>query len=231
MTAKDDGYGVIFDMDGVLVDTARAHFESWKVVGRERGVEVTWEQFHRTFGRPNDVIIPRLFGDDLSAEEISEIDRRKEAAFREIFREELKALPGAVEMIEELHRRGFRLAVGSSAPPENIRMVLEELGVEDYFRSVVCAADVEHGKPDPEVFLKAAEALGVEPENCLVIEDVPAGVEAAHRAGMACIALSTSHAAEALSEAELMAGDLSEVPPERVAELAGKAKGKRGTAN
>lgn len=199
---------VIFDMDGVLVDTARPHHESWVAVGRERGVEITWEQFHDTFGQPNHQIIPRLFGPGLSADEIREIDERKEAAFRDIFRHCVRPLPGVVGLIESLHAEGWRLAVGSSAPPENIDLVLEALGVAGYFGAVVCAKDVERGKPAPDVFLKAAQAVGVEPARCLVIEDAPAGIQAAHAAGMKCLALTTSHPGTALSQADRVVASL-----------------------
>lgn len=199
---------VIFDMDGVLVDTARPHYESWVAVGRERGVRITWEQFHQTFGQPNHQIIPRLFGPGLCADEIRRIDERKEAAFREVFRHSIRPLPGVVELIRGLHREGWRLAVGSSAPPENVELVLEALGVADYFGAVVCARDVERGKPAPDVFLKAAHAVGVEPARCLVIEDAPAGIQAAHAAGMVCLALTTSHPATALERADRVAANL-----------------------
>ncbi len=199
---------VIFDMDGVLVDTARPHYESWVAVARERGVEITWEQFHETFGQPNHQIIPRLLGPGLSADEIRGIDECKEAAFRDIFRHSVRPLPGVVELIRGLHAAGWRLAVGSSAPPENIEMVLEALGVAGYFGAVVCARDVQRGKPAPDVFLKAAEAVGVEPARCLVIEDAPAGIQAAHAAGMKCLALTSSHPTAALSRADRVVASL-----------------------
>jgi len=199
---------VIFDMDGVLVDTARPHYESWVAVARRRGVEITWEQFHDTFGQPNHQIIPRLFGPGLSADEVHEIDERKEAAFRDIFRHSVRPLPGVVELVRGLHEEGWRLAVGSSAPPENIELVLEALGLAGCFGAVVCARDVERGKPAPDVFLKAAQAVGVEPSRCLVIEDAPAGIQAAHAAGMKCLALTTSHPATALREADRVVTNL-----------------------
>jgi beta-phosphoglucomutase len=204
---------VIFDMDGVLVDTARPHYESWLAVARERGVALTYEQFHETFGQPNHQIIPRLFGPGLSDEEVRRIDEQKEAAFRDIFRHEVEPLPGVVELIGALQRAGWLLAVGSSAPPENIELVLEALGVAESFSAVVCAKDVQRGKPAPDVFLKAAEALGVQPARCLVIEDAPAGIQAAHAAGMACLALTSSHPAGSLKHADRIVASLEEFTP------------------
>ncbi len=194
--------GVIFDMDGVLADTARAHFESWLAVGRKWNARITWEDFERTFGRPNHQIIPEMLHHEVPEAELKEIDRFKEAAFRDIIRQELEPLPGVVELIRGLHSAGFRLAVGSSGPRENIDLVLDVAGVARYFGAVVSGWDVQRGKPDPEVFLKAAAGIGVEPRNCLVIEDVPAGVQAAHAAGMKCVAVTTTHEAGALAAAD-----------------------------
>ncbi|KPK58806.1 MAG: hypothetical protein AMK73_09000, partial [Planctomycetes bacterium SM23_32] len=112
-------------MDGVLADTARAHYESWQVAARQWGAEVSWEDFERTFGRPNHQIIPDLFHRDVPDDELKQIDRLKEAAFRDILRRELEPLPGVVRLIEALDAEGFRLAVGSSGPRENIELMLD----------------------------------------------------------------------------------------------------------
>jgi beta-phosphoglucomutase len=206
-------------MDGVLVDTARAHFESWQVIAREYGTEITWEAFHRTFGRPNHQIIPELLGRPVSPEELRRIDRRKEEAFRKIVRDSIQPLPGVVELIRGLHGAGFRLGLGSSGPPENIRAILKALEVEPFFEAVVSGHDVERGKPAPDVFLMVAERLGVEPEACLVVEDVPAGVEAAHAAGMKCTAVTTTHGAASLEAAEVVLEDLAGFAPADAAAL------------
>ena len=124
--------GVIFDMDGVLADTARAHFESWLAVGRKWNARITWEDFERTFGRPNHQIIPEMLHREVPEAELKEIDRFKEAAFRDIIRQELEPLPGVVELIRGLHGAGFRLAVGSSGPRENIDLVLDVAGVASF---------------------------------------------------------------------------------------------------
>ncbi len=212
---------VLFDMDGVLVDTARPHYESWVRVARQRGAQITWDDYHQTFGRPNAEVIPELFGRDFTPEEISEIDREKEALFREFIREQIEPMPGVVRLIQELEEMGFRLAVGSSAPPENIELMLSAIGVLGYFRGVVCAEDVARGKPHPEVFLKAAGIVGADPHNCLVIEDVPAGIEAAHRAGMQCVAVTTTRSAHELAAAELVLPDLSGFHADQAARMLG----------
>jgi beta-phosphoglucomutase-like phosphatase (HAD superfamily) len=124
-----------------------------------------------------------------------------------------------VQLIQELAVQGFAIGLGSSGPPENIESILGALGIRDYFGAVVSGRDVERGKPEPDVFLKAARKLGVEPGRCLVIEDVPAGVRAAHRAGMVCVALTTTHDDEALAEAERVVDDLRDFRAEQAAEM------------
>ncbi len=212
---------VIFDMDGVLANTARAHYESWQAIAREEGVEIGWEAFHETFGRPNHEIIPRLLGRKVPAQELDRIDRRKEEVFRQVVQEKLEPLPGAVELIRGLAGAGFRIGLGSSGPPENIEAILGALGVRDYFSAVVSGKDVERGKPQPDVFLKVARKLGVEPGRCLVIEDVPAGIRAARRAGMKCVALTTTHEPAALGEAERVMDDLRGFSVRQAVEMLG----------
>ena len=213
--------GVIFDMDGVLADTAEQHFQSWLAVAPRWGVQITRADFRATFGRPNHEGIPILFHRPVPPDELKEIDRLKEQAFREIVRRSLEPLPGVVELVRALDGSGFRLAVGSSGPRENIELILETLGIARHFGAVVSGWDVSRGKPDPEVFLKAAARIGVEPACCVVIEDVPAGVQAARSAGMKCIAVTTTRPAYELQSADRVVESLADVSPEAVLELIG----------
>ena len=180
----------IFDMDGVLVDSYRAHLESWLQLAAESGLRMTEAQFAETFGRTSrDIIRTFLAGDDLSEPRIAELDERKEALYREIVSREFPAMDGAVELIDALHAEGVRLALGSSGPPENVELVLDKLGRREAFGAAITGRDVTRGKPDPQVFLVAARRLEVEPESCVVIEDAPAGIRAARNAGMTGVAL------------------------------------------
>jgi HAD superfamily hydrolase (TIGR01509 family) len=128
-------------------------------------------------------------------------------------------MPGAIELIDALAAAGFKLGVGSSGPPENIRVTLDKLGRTARFSAIVTGADVQRGKPDPQVFLLAAERLGVPPARCAVVEDAPQGVEAANRAGMASIGLTGTTTREALSRARLVVDSLSQLSAERIATL------------
>jgi beta-phosphoglucomutase len=211
--------GVIFDMDGVIVDSARAHRESWQMLAREMGRSVSDEEFLSVFGRPSRDIIRILFGGDRSDEEIARMDDRKEALYRDGIRDAVPAMPGAVSLIEALLQAGLRLAVASSGPPENIDLVLDSLGIRGRFGAVVTGFDVRRGKPDPECFLLAAARLGVAPARSVVIEDAPAGIEAARRAGMKAVALVGSHPPEKLRGADLIVSNLEELSFESVMRL------------
>ena len=207
---------VIFDMDGVLVDSYHAHFESWKALAASDGVAFDEARFAATFGRTSRDIILRLWPGPPDAVAVRALDDRKEALYREIVGRDFPAMDGARELLTSLRAAGVALAVGSSGPPENVELAVERLGGE-FFAATVTGRDVERGKPDPQVFLLAAERLGVAPQACLVIEDAPDGVEAAHAAGMTAVALlSTGRAAadfDDLSPA-LVVGSLRELSPE-----------------
>jgi len=206
-------YGVIFDLDGVLVDSSRFHRESWRIVGEEKGFVMTDELFWRTFGMPNRYIIPLLLGRVPDEAELTEISERKEEVFRQLAAGRMQALPGSVELVKATAEDGFRVALGSSTPWSNIRVVLETLGIRSYFGHIVCVDDVTHGKPHPEVFLKAAQGIGLPPSRCVVIEDAVVGVEAAKAAGMRCLAVTTTHPAEKLALADQVVPDLTHVTP------------------
>ena len=205
---------VIFDMDGVLVDSYHAHFESWRGVYSDLGIEYTEAAFAADFGRTSRDILRRTLGDGLTDDRIRELDDRKEAVYREIIRENFPAMDGAAELVDALAAGGFKLAIGSSGPPENVALVLEKFPAGDRIHAAVTGADVTRGKPDPQVFQLAAERLGVSPASCAVVEDAVHGVEAAQRAGMISIALVGTTTRKALSAADLVVDSLRELTPQ-----------------
>jgi beta-phosphoglucomutase len=211
-------YGLIFDMDGVLVDSAMPHYESWRRLGLELGCEVSEERFWPTFGRQNRDVIPDLFH-ILDAERIERLGERKEVLYREIIRVRVPAMDGAVELIRACHAAGFKLAIGSSGPPENVDVVLAGMGVDALFEARITSQQVTRGKPDPQVFSLAADALGLAPRQCAVVEDAPVGVQAALAAGTAAIVLVSGHPADKLRSAHLMVDSLRELTPERISDL------------
>jgi len=206
--------GVIWDLDGVIVDTAPFHFQVWKKTLKEMGLLFSQEEFALIFGRRNRDIIAGLVGKPLSTEEMERINGRKESLFREALRGEVRALPGVLFWLEELKRRGYRQALATSAPRENMEMMVGSLGIEGFFDEIVLADEVSAGKPDPEIFLLAAKALQLPPARCIVLEDAVAGVEAAKRAGMKCIAVATSHHREVLAEADMVVDSLNDLAPD-----------------
>jgi beta-phosphoglucomutase len=217
---------VIFDVDGVLVDSYHAHFASWKALYLELDRDYTEAAFAADFGRTSRDILRRTLGDGLSDARIRELDERKEALYRERLRQHFPAIDGAAELIDALAADRFLLAVGSSAPLENIALSLEKLGKAETFSAIVTGADVTRGKPDPQVFLLAAERLGVSPKSCAVIEDAVHGIEAARRAGMAGIALTGTATREQFTSADLVVDSLRELSPPVVRNLIQRIRSK-----
>ncbi|MBD3240322.1 MAG: HAD-IA family hydrolase [Chitinivibrionales bacterium] len=220
-------FGAIFDWDGVIVDSSAHHERSWELLAEEQGRTLPPDHFKRGFGRKNERIIPGILHWTTDPAEIHRLSLRKEALYRAVMREDgLTMLPGVVELLCALHGRGIPCAVGSSTHRANLDVAFGILGIRRYFNAVVSGEDVSHGKPDPEVFLIAAERIGMAPESCVVFEDVPAGIEAARRAGMRTVALTTTNASELLADADLVVRDLSDVDYACLAELfTGKAGG------
>jgi beta-phosphoglucomutase len=211
--------GVIFDMDGVLVDSYQAHFVSWSRLYEGLGVVYSEAEFAADFGRTSRDILRRRFGEEFPLEEIRKLDERKEALFREALRGHFPVMEGAVELIDSLAADGVLMAVGSSGPPENIALCLDELGRRDKFAGVVTGADVSRGKPDPQVFELAASRLGVPAGSCAVVEDAVHGVEAANRAGMLSIGMTGTVERERLAAAVLVVDHLRELSPSLIRDL------------
>ncbi len=198
-------------MDGVIADTAPYHLKAWQEVFQKRGVKFTEEDFRRQFGQRNDTIIRTTLGEGVSQSEVDVIASEKEENYRQRVRQNIRPLPGAVKLIRSLTEHGFGVALASSAPIENIQLVMRGLGIEDSFQAIVSGREVQEGKPSPQGFLLAAKKLGAEPENCVVIEDAPAGITAAKRAGMHCLAVTNSHPRSSLMEADLIVDTLEAV--------------------
>ena len=188
---------ILWDMDGVLADTGSLHYETWKLVLDAQGIPFDQETFSKIFGRNNASSLEVLLGRPPSTELLSLVDTVKEQAFRQLAPGNVRLLPGVLSWLEAFQRRGLPQAVASSAPAENIDLLVDLLSIRSYFTHLVSGHSMP-GKPDPAVFLEAARRLGFPPDSCLVIEDSPAGVAAARRAGMRCLAVATTHEASEL---------------------------------
>lgn len=212
------GFAVIWDMDGVLVDTRELHYLAWSQVLAELGISLTWETFREVFGMSNAGILKRLLASDTDPATLLQIAERKEALFRESARGRVRPLPGVRFWLEQLTRQGVAQAIASSGPMENIQMLVNELGIAAHFAAIVSGADLP-SKPNPAVFLAAAEALRMAADRCVVIEDSPAGVEGAKRAGMRCIAVLTTSTESALRAADVIVADLESLDPRALAKM------------
>lgn len=179
---------VLWDLDGTIVDSAELHWLAFQETMAAESFELTYAEFVSFFGWKNDRILRRLLGEDADAERITRLGDDKEVCFRRLAATHgIQALPGAAEWIARLHAEGWKQSIASSAPRENIRVMLDALGLARYFDAIVAAEDVSMGKPEPEVFLTAAARVGASPATSIVVEDADAGIEGAKRAGMKCI--------------------------------------------
>jgi beta-phosphoglucomutase family hydrolase len=199
-------YGFIFDWDGVVIDSHAQHEESWQLLFAELGRPMPEGFFKATFGMRNQQIIPMCFDfvdkDDLAA--IASLGDRKEVLYREILRRDgIEPLPGVRALLTELKSLGIPTCVGSSTPRLNIETIMDMTGLREFFADIVSAEDVTVGKPDPQVFLKAAEKIQRLPERCIVFEDAHVGIEAGLKAGMKVVAVATTHPLESLGDATI----------------------------
>jgi beta-phosphoglucomutase family hydrolase len=191
----------IFDMDGTIVDNMAFHTKSWLEFFARRGHSVDADEFFRsTAGRQGHEIMRTYLGEHITKEDSALLDAEKEELYRELYAPHLEAVAGFDQFIADAQDADVRLAVATAAPPANIVFTLDGLDLRRHFDAVVGAADVARGKPNPDVFLLAAERCGVAPRQCIVFEDAPLGVEAARRAGMPCVVLSTTLPASAFAE-------------------------------
>lgn len=209
---------VLWDMDGVLADTSPLHFKTWEKVLTELGIPFDRQKFQSIFGLKNYDLLPYLAQRPLDPQWIQQVADRKERAFRQALVGHLEPLPGVVLWLQHFRAHGCQQAVASSAPPENILALVDELDLHRYFDALVNPGDLP-GKPDPAVFLLAANTLGVPPETCLVIEDSIVGVQAASRAGMRCIAVTNTNPPEALAQADLVVDSLEQLSAAQVESL------------
>jgi beta-phosphoglucomutase len=205
----------VFDLDGTLVDNIRFHFEAFGALAKRLGLTMDEATFQSFNGLKNEDIFPRFLGRALSREENEALAAEKEATYRALFGPRLAAHRGATELLDRLRAGGMKLAVASSAPPANRKLVLDGLGWNERFDAVV-ASEGLRGKPAPDVFLSAAERLGVPPEACIAFEDAANGVQAAACAGMLVVGVTTNVPADTLvaAGARFTIADFVSLPPE-----------------
>ena len=186
-------HALIFDMDGTMVDNMMTHHRGWQTTLQRYGLALSLEEVIATCHGKNVEIIERLFPGKYSLDEREGISFEKESGYREIFLPELKLVAGLQNVLETAFQAGIPMGIGTAAPRANVDYVLDNLHIRHFFRAVVDANDVDKGKPDPGVFFKVADLLGVPYADCLVFEDSPTGARTALNAGMKAIILTTTH--------------------------------------
>jgi HAD superfamily hydrolase (TIGR01509 family) len=194
-------HGVVFDLDGTIVDNMAVHAEAFAIFAARHGLPpLTLADRARLDGKRNRDIFPDLFGRALPEDFLQACIREKESLYRELSCGRLEPVPGLLSFLDALDAAAVPTAIATSAPAENVAHTLRELGLGQRLTRVVRSDRVARGKPFPDVFLAAAELIGVAPARCLAFEDAPAGLQAARAAGMICVAVTTGFSAEALAE-------------------------------
>jgi len=194
--------GFIFDWDGVVVDSSALHEKSWMALGQEIGLPLPPNHFKQGFGKRNEIIIAEILKWTEDGQQIKLWGDRKEELYREFAKETgIQMLTGIKDFLQEMQRHQIPAVIGTSTGKENIALAFEQLGIGNFFIGAICSEDVTRGKPDPEVFLKAAKLLQLPPAQCVVFEDSTHGIKAARAGGMKAVAIRTSQTATDLFQA------------------------------
>jgi len=214
--------GLIFDMDGVIVENHQYHYLAWQKIAAKHGITID-EVFYREKmnGRTLKKLMKVVFEREMSDEEAKSIGLEKEAIYRDLYKDHRKPTTGLIKFLEEAKEKGIPMAVGTSAPKENVEFTLDDLDLRKYFVGVVDDSMVVHGKPDPEVYLKGAELVDRKPEDCIVFEDAVSGIQAGKAAGAKVIGLATSHSREEL-DADLIIDNFSDLSWQQITDLLDK---------
>ena len=185
--------GFIFDMDGTMVNNMMTHHRAWQIKLQELGMDMSLHEVHRTIHGKNEEIIERLFGTRFTPEQRRQIAGEKEMRYRDVFLPELELIGGLHDFLRDCLSKNIPLSIGTAAPPANVNFVMDNLQLHPFFKKVVNSDDVSFGKPNPEVFEKAAAGMGIPLSNCLIFEDSPTGAATAYNAGCPVIEIGRAH--------------------------------------
>lgn len=207
-------FAIIFDMDGVIVDSNPYHKISLRQFCEQHGFYLSdADLLNKIYGRTNNDWIRNLFG-DLPKERILALGEEKEAMFRDLYKNEIQALAGLEDFLKKLEAQKIPKAIGTSAPRSNVDFVLAATQLEKYFTTILDQSNVEHGKPNPEIYLKVAARIGFAPAQCIVFEDSLSGVEAAQQAGAKVVGVTTTHTKDELSHTDFVIADFKDLNPQ-----------------
>ena len=208
---------VLFDLDGTLIDNNEVHLKAWKKYLKDEGREISDDDYKANIsGRTNHDAVEHIYDKKMSKEEAEKYYLRKEEIYRQMFEPEIKPINGLEKFLRELENNGIDMAIATSGIQVNIDFMFRHIPIGQFFKKVINSDDITKGKPDPEIFLNTAKALGVAPENCIVFEDSTAGVESGKAAGMKVVALTTTHTKKELHKADLVIDDYTEVNYDKI---------------
>lgn len=212
-------FAVIFDMDGVIVDNMPYHKKAWAEFFAKYDPPMILEDFIQHMGKSNEDLMTLLFGAKLTWEQIRSLGEEKEALYREIYAPYVVPLPGFIDFLKELKKNHVKTAVATAAPKVNLDFLLTHIAVRNEFDVLIDDSEVKKGKPNPEIYLKAAVKLDYRAEHCLVFEDSLAGIQAAKNAGMKVIGVATTNLPERMQNTDLVIRDFTEISMDKIAEL------------
>ncbi|MHA8098331.1 HAD family hydrolase [Aquirufa aurantiipilula] len=197
---------VLLDMDGVVVDNLPYHVDAWLLFCEQHGIPLTREVFYRELNGMNSKdTFEWFYGREMSRKEIEHLEEKKEAIYRNFYADHRVAAPGLIAFLTELQEQGIACALATSAGQGNIDFIVDGLGIRHFFQAIVGGAEVKKGKPDPEIYMKAADLLGVNYAQCWVVEDSLQGIQAGLSAGMQVVGITTSHTASELAHTQIQA--------------------------
>ena len=207
-------------MDGVICHTNPHHVKAFEAFFDNYKVPYSEEEFEEhMYGKHNGYIMSHFFKRSVVGDELKKLEDEKESIFREIYKDKVETIPHYLKFLNQLKSRNFKTAVATSAPRANLDLIIKALKIEDEMDSMMSSEDVKHHKPDPEVYLKSAERVGVAPSHCIVFEDSFSGVSAALNAGMKVVGVLSTHTKEQLPPCNFYINDYSEINVEKVLEL------------
>lgn len=207
-------YAAIFDMDGVIMDSNPFHKIALRQFCKKHGYTLSDDELiNKIYGRTNKEWIANLFGKELSPTELRNFGEEKESMFREIYKNDIVALTGLEKFLKQLKAENIPIAIGTSAPRSNVDFVLEKTGLGEYFSVILDESHVSKGKPNPEIYLKVAEALHIAPAHCVVFEDSFSGIEAAQKANCRVVGIATTHSLHELSHTDFASADFEGLDP------------------
>ena len=213
-----ENFAIIFDMDGVIVDSNPYHKISLKQFAGKYGHDLSEQQLReKIYGRTNGEWLKNLFG-PLPPEQLHRLAEEKEQIFRELYQAEIKPINGLIPFLESIEQHHIPKAIATSAPPSNVDFTLNRTGLRHFFKTILDDTFISHSKPHPEIYLKAAAALQMPPERCIVIEDSLSGIKAGKDAGCKVVGITTTHTPEELTDADFVIIDFSGWDPVALAE-------------